>query len=438
MATGIASDRILFHHGVKPGLIVVEDGLIVDVLDRGARISGPVEDVGALLVMPALVDTNVHVSEPGRPGWEGFSSATAAAAAGGVAMVFDMPLEARPQTVTAAALTHKKSLTRGVAHVDVGYWGGLVGGSLLEMPLLDAAGVFGFFGAFTDSGYGPRDAITVAELEGALQTARSFGLPVLVDPEAPGPIARARTVVEDHDSYLASRPHQAEVVGVRAVVEAVRRTGGWAHIVRLSSGASLPILEEARRSGLQITVETCPHYLVLNAEQVPQHDTAYKASPPIRPAIDRESLWEGLLEGTIDMVVSDHSPCPPWLKETDYASAWGGIAALELRLPLIWTEASRRGIGIGHVVRWLCEAPGALAQFRSGAVEVGRRADLVAWDPEAEFVVDPSHLHQRHPVMPYAGKPLRGVVHHTWVAGEVVFSERHLIRATKGSILEMR
>jgi allantoinase len=329
-------------------------------------------------------------------------------------------------------------VTRGVARVDIGFWGGVVSGGLMEMPLLETAGVFGFFAALTDSGYGPRDAITPAELDGALQVARSLGRPVLVDAEAPGPLAAAAAEpVTDHTSYLRSRPADAEVEGVRIVIDSVRRTGGWAHLVHLSSGDAVGLLAEARQAGLRITAETCPHYLTVSAEEIPAADTRFKASPPIRPAIDRESLWEGLTDGTIDMIVSDHSPCPPAYRGTDYGAAWGGIAGLELRLPLVWTEAARRGIGLGHVVRWLCEAPGALAQIPSGSVQPGRRADLVAWDPDAEFVVDANRLHQRHPTTPFDGVPLRGVVHHTWVAGELVFSDRRLIRAAKGSILEM-
>lgn len=428
---------MFFHHGIKPALIVIDGGEVADVLDRDAPIDCRVEDVGNLMLMPALVDTNVHVSEPGRAEWEGYSTATAAAAAGGVAMLFDMPLEARPPTINTAALAAKKALTRGVIKVDVGFWAGIVPGNLTDMPVLNDAGVFGFLAALTDSGLGAPDAIDLRQLEGALQTASSFGLPVLVDAEAPGPLREAPVGGSDHSSYALSRPIEAEIEGVLAVIEAARRTGGWAHIVHLSTGAVLPHLAAARAQGVRITVETSPHYLTMSAEDVPPHDAAFKASPPIREAIDRESLWDGLLDGTIDMVVSDHSPCPPHYKTTAYEHAWSGIASLELRLPLVWTEARRRGIGLSHVVRWLCEAPGALTQIRAGAIEPGRRADLVAWDPDAEFIVDPKRLHQRHRLTPYAGQPLRGVVHHTWVAGEAVFADRRLIRASKGSILEM-
>jgi allantoinase len=435
--TGVASDRVLFHHGIKPALLVIEDGFVVDVLDRRGRCDGPIEDVGDLLVMPGLIDTNVHVSDPGRPEWEGFASATTAAAAGGTSVIFDMPLESRPPSITAAGLARKRSVTRGVIKVDVGFWGGLVRGNLQELPLLNDAGVFGFFGAFTDSGLGSPDGVSFAEFEGALQIAAGFGLPVLIDVEAPGPLRGAPPAGADHESYAASRPVEAEIVGVAAVIEAARRTGGWAHIVHLSSGDAVGLLAEARRSGVRITAETCPHFLTISAEDIPPADPRYKSSPPIRSALDRERLWAGLLDGTIDMIVSDHSPCPPEYKAAPYQDAWAGIAAMELRLPLIWTEASRRGIGLPHVVRWLSEAPGALAQLPSGSIEPGRRADLVAWDPDAEFVVDPARLFQRHPVVPYGGVPLRGIVHHTWVAGELVFAERRPVRAAKGSILEM-
>jgi allantoinase len=435
--SGVASDRMLFHHGIKPAVLVIEDGIIVDVLDRGRSIGAPIEDVGELLVMPALIDTNVHVSDPGRPEWEGYATATAAAAAGGVAAIADMPLEAVPPTISVAGLNRKRAVTRGVIKVDVGFWGGVVGGGLLDMPLLADAGVLGFFAALIDSGLGPGDRVSVAELEGALQTAARLGLPVLVDAEAPEQLSVAPAPGADHGSYLESRPAAAEVAGIAAAIGAAGRSGGWVHLVHVSSGEGIGLIAEARRMGIQITAETCPHYLTMHAEEIPATDPTFKASPPIRSALDRERLWDGLLSGAIDMIVSDHSPCPPEYRRGEYADAWSGIASLELRLPVVWTEAQRRGVGLAHVVRWLSEAPGALMGMKTGSIEPGRRADLVAWDPDAEFVVDPSRLHQRHPETPYAGVPLRGVVHNTWVAGELVFADRKPIRAAKGSLLEL-
>ena len=432
----IASDRVLIHHAPKPALVVIEDGIIIDILERDADAGGPVEDTGDLVLMPALIDTNVHMSDPGHSHWEGFSTATAAAAAGGVAALIDMPLNSVPRTVTAAGLAQKQAATRGLIKVDVGFWGGIVPGNLIEVPRLSDAGVFGFSSALIDSGLGEPDSIRFEDLDGAMQATDAMGLPLLVDAEAPGPLLTAPAPGDDYWSFLQSRPAEAELEAIAEVIEAVYRTGGWAHILHLSSADALPMLAAARNAGLRITVETCPHYLTLAAEDIPTDATEFKCSPPIRSAENRERLWQGLLDGTIDMIVSDHSPFPPEFKSGGFTRAWSGIASLELRLPIVWTEASRRGIGLRHLVRWLCEAPSALTHLRSGSIKPGNRADLVAWDPEAEFVVDPDHLHQRHRLTPYAGSPLRGVIHHTWSAGNLVFGDGQVVENASGGLLE--
>jgi allantoinase len=433
---GIASDRVLIHHAPTPGLIVIEDGIIVDVLDRNGYVGGPVADVGDLVVMPALIDTNVNISDPGHSHWEGFANATSAAAAGGVAVLIDMPLNSIPRTVTATGLARKKAASRGLIRVDVGFWGGIVPGNLIEVPLLADAGAVGFATALIDSGLGDPDSIGIDDLEGAMRATDALGLPLLVDAEAPGPLMAAPVAGDDYPSFLLSRPDEAEVEAIAALIDTAYRTNGWAHILHLSSADSLPMLAEARAAGVRITVETCPHYLTVSAEDIPDDATEYKCSPPIRSADNRERLWQGLWDGTIDMVVSDHSPCPPEFKRGGFARAWSGISSLELRLAVMWTEASRRGIGMRHLVRWLSEAPAALAQLPTGAIEPGRRADLVAWDPDAEFVVDPDRLLQRHHLTPYAGDTLRGVVHHTWSAGQMVFADRQLVPAAEGELLE--
>jgi allantoinase len=432
----IASDRVLIHHAPTPGLIVIEDGVIVDVLDRNAYAGAPVADVGDLVVMPALIDTNVNISDPGHSHWEGFANATSAAAAGGVAVLIDMPLNSIPRTVTAAGLTRKKAASRGLIRVDVGFWGGIVPGNLIEVPLLADAGVFGFATALIDSGLGDPDSIGLDDLEGAMRATDAVGLPLLVDAEAPGPLMTAPPAGDDYASFLLSRPEEAELEAIAALIDTAYRSNGWAHILHLSSADALPMLADARAAGVRITVETCPHYLTVSAEDIPDDGTEYKCSPPIRSADNRERLWQGLWDGTIDMVVSDHSPCPPEFKRGGFTRAWSGISSLELRLAVMWTEASRRGIGMRHLVRWLSEAPAALAQLPTGAIEPGRRADLVAWDPDAEFVVDPNRLLQRHHLTPYAGDTLRGVVHHTWSAGKMVFANQQLVPTAEGELLE--
>ena len=409
----IASSRVLVGTSLIPATVVIGDEVITEVTPGGP--TGEAEDLGDLVIMPALVDTHVHVNDPGRTEWEGFTTATAAAAAGGVAFIVDMPLNSIPPTTTVAALRIKqKAAKRGM--VDMGFWGGIVPGSLGDVAALAAAGVFGFKVFLVPSGVNEFPCIALRDLDAALEAVAEVGLPLLVHAEAPGPIEAAPPPGADYASYLASRPPEAEVEAIEALIAAVRRTGGTAHVLHLSAAAAVPALTAARADGLPITVETCPHYLALCAEDVPQGGLDFKCAPPIREAANREALWRALATGVIDMVVSDHSPCPASLKADGFANAWGGIGSLELRLPVVWTEASARGHGIADVARWLCSGPGSLVG-RSATIRPGEPADLVVWDPEATFIVDPDRLAQRHKITPYAGRTLRGAVTRTLVRG---------------------
>lgn len=415
--SSIHSERVLVEGELQPATVVIEGEHIVGVEDG---VVGAI-DVGSDVVMPALVDTHVHVNEPGRTEWEGFQTATRAAAAGGVAVILDMPLNCIPPTTTLDALEAKRDVARGGVMVDVGFWGGIVPGNVDHASSLAAAGVYGFKSFLVDSGVDEFPCIDLADLDAALEAAAAVGLPLIVHAEAPGPIADAPDPGEDYASYLASRPPQAEVEAVEAVVSAARRTGGSAHILHLSAADALEPLAAARSEGIPITAETCPHYLSLTDADVPAGACEFKCAPPIRDAANRDRLWDGLEEGTIDMVVSDHSPCPEHMKQGGFDRAWGGIASLELRLPVVWNEASSRGFAVGDVAEWLCAAPARLAGIDTGEITPGRRADLVVWDPDAVFTADPGALHQRHPVTPYAGRTLRGVVRSSWVRGKMVF-----------------
>lgn len=422
---GIASDRVLVHHSSKPGLVVVDDGLVVDVLDRSARIGAPVIDVGSNVLMPALVDTNVHIGDPGRAHWEAFSTATAAAAAGGVAVLIDMPHTSIPPVVTTTAVAHKHSATAGVIRVDVGFWGGIVPGNLVEARHLADVGVFGFTAFLGASGFDEFPGIGVDLLEAALRTAAGLSRPLLIRADLVGATGLGPT----YESFLAAHPPEAEVAGVGLVIDVLRRTGGWAHVLGLSSADSVGMLAAARGEGLMITVETCPHHLVMSAEEIPDDPTGYATVPPVRDAENRERLWDALADGVIDMVVSDHAPSSPG---TDVP----GISSLELRLPLVWTEARRRGFTVNHIASWLAHAPATLGRIPGGAIEPGRRADLVSWDPDAEFTVEPARLHHRQHFSPYAGWRLAGVVDRTWVAGRLVYAGGALVGEPAGGLLE--
>jgi allantoinase len=410
----LASRRVLIGDGLEPATVVIDGERIADVVP-GDPLDGA-EDLGDLVVMPALVDTHVHVNEPGRTEWEGFATATAAAAAGGVALIVDMPLNSIPPTTSVEGLRVKRAAAETEVLVDVGFWGGIVPGNLDQVAPLAAEGVFGFKSFLVPSGVDEFGTIGLDDLDDALGAVAAVGLPLLVHAEAPGPIESAPPPGADYASYLASRPPAAEVEAITALIDAVRRTGASAHVLHLSAADALPHLAAARREGLPITVETCPHYLALTAETIPAGHAEYKCAPPIRDGENRDRLWEGLAAGVIDMVVSDHSPCPAAMKTGGFDAAWGGIGSLELRLPVVWTEAARRGHGVADLARWLCASPAALAG-RSARLVPGDPADLVVWDPEAEFTVEPGALAQRHQLTPYTGMTLRGRVERTLVRG---------------------
>ena len=395
---------------------------------------------GESVVMPGLVDSHVHVNEPGRTEWEGFRSATRAAAAGGVTTIVDMPLNSIPATTTGAALLAKQETARGQLFVDCGLWGGVVPGNADELPAMLAAGACGFKAFLVPSGVEEFPHVEEAELRRALGVLAPRGVPLLAHAELALPIPIPSGDARRYSTYLETRPPSWENEAIRLLVRLAAETEGAIHVVHLSSAQALTDLAAARGEGLHVTAETCPHYLTLSAERVPAGRTDFKCSPPIRDEANRERLWAGLGKGIVDMVVSDHSPCSPERKrlETgDFLAAWGGIASLQLRLPVVWTEARRRGFAIADLARWLCERPAGLAGFgaRKGRIEPGFDADLVAWNPEGTFEVRPERLHHRHKLTPYAGLRLEGVVEATFVRGARVFDRDSFPSGEAGEIL---
>jgi len=406
----IRSRRVVLPDGERPATVHVRDGRIAAITDFGN------EGLEVPALLPGLVDTHVHVNEPGRTDWEGFATATRAAAAGGVTTLIDMPLNSIPPTVNVDALAVKRAAaTAAEVPIDVGFWGGAVPGNAPDLPALHEAGVFGFKCFLIDSGVPEFPPLDAAGLDAALSTVDAQFVVHAEDPGAVRAAARAPRFAD----FVATRPPEAETRAVATAIEAARRHGARVHILHLSAAAALPLIAAARRDGVRITAETCPHYLTLDAAAVPDGATEFKCCPPIRDAANRDALWAGLAAGTIDCVVSDHSPCPPELKAGDFAAAWGGIASVQLGLPVVWTEARPRGVALADVVGWMATAPADLVGLaRKGRIAVGADADLVAFDPDATFTVDPARLHHRDPVTPYAGARLYGSVRSTWLRGE--------------------
>ncbi|MHA4819285.1 allantoinase AllB [Streptomyces aculeolatus] len=417
----LRSRRVVTPEGERPAAVAVAGGRIAAVLpyDTAPPPGARAEDCGGDALLPGLVDTHVHVNDPGRAEWEGFATATRAAAAGGITTLVDMPLNSLPPTTTARALAVKQAVAGPRAHVDVGFWGGAVPGNTADLAPLYAAGVFGFKCFLSPSGVEEFPRLDGTDLERAAAEAARLGALLVVHAEDPGVLDGAPPVPgPDYAGFLASRPRAAETRAVERVVALARRHGTRVHVLHLSSADALPVLAAARRAGLPVTAETCPHFLTLTAEEIPDGATEFKCCPPIREAGNRDLLWAGLADGTLDCVVSDHSPATAELKTGDFATAWGGISSLQLGLPAVWTEARRRGHGLADVVRWMAAGPARLAGLAAkGAIEPGRDADFAVLDPDAAFTVDPADLEHRNRVTAYAGRRLHGVVRATWLRG---------------------
>ncbi|MET0625063.1 MAG: allantoinase AllB [Pyrinomonadaceae bacterium] len=446
----IRGQRVITPESGGPAAVHLSGGRVADVtaFDEVPE-HCPVVEAGDLVVLPGLVDSHVHVNEPGRTRWEGFANATRAAAAGGVTTIVDMPLNSVPPTTTPDALAEKIEAARGQCRVDVGFWGGLVPGNLGLLAALHAGGVVGFKCFLIDSGVQEFAHVSEGELHAAMFELARLDAPLIVHAELPGPVEAAARTAEvsagdprKYETFLRSRPGAAEDEAVALLVRLCRETGARVHVVHHSSADSLALLREAKQSALNFTAETCPHYLTFAAEDVPDGATEFKCCPPIRGRENRERLWDALADGTLDMVVSDHSPCPPEMKrrpEGDFMKAWGGISSLQFRLPIVWTEASRRGHTFHDLARWLSREPARLAGLfgRKGAITPGRDADLVIFDPEATTRVSPETNQHRHKLTPYEGMELKGAVVATYLRGEKIY-ERGTFAAEPTGILLLR
>jgi allantoinase len=444
----VRGQRVVTPDSDGPAAIHVGGGRIIAVEPFDDVPGGcALVEAGDTVVMPGLVDSHVHVNEPGRTRWEGFATATRAAAAGGVTTFVDMPLNSIPPTTTPEGFRQKLEAAAGACRVDVAFWGGVVPGNLGALGPLYAAGVVGFKCFLIHSGVEEFPHVSEGELRAAMWELARLGATLIVHAEVPGPVEQALAAgvaggdARRYETFLRSRPRGAENEAVALMLRLCRETGARVHVVHHSSADALPLLREAKDEGLPLTAETCPHYLTFVAEEIPDGATEFKCCPPIRERQNRERLWDALREGLIDMIVSDHSPCPPEMKRResgDFLQAWGGISSLQFRLPVTWTAARRRGFTLKDLSRWLAHAPAVLAGLdgRKGAIAPGFDADLVLWNDEATLRITPEINEHRHKLTPYNGQELRGVVEATYLRGEKIYERGVFAESPTGRLLK--
>ena len=455
--TAIHSKRVLLPEGMREATIFWEDGIITGIVGGLALVEGiELVDAGERVLMPGVIDPHVHINEPGRTDWEGFDTATRAAAAGGITMLVDMPLNASPVTTSVAAFDEKRVAATapgrdgaGQLHCDCGFWGGVVPGNEKEIGGLIDRGVLGFKAFLTHSGIDEFPNVTEADLRKVMPVIAASGLPLLVHCELESGVKPGSGDVRSYRNYLGSRPTRWEDDAIALMIRLCAEYGCRVHIVHLSSASSIGPIRRAKERGLPLTVETAQHYLFFTAEGIADGATYFKCAPPIREKANNDKLWEALREGVIDFVATDHSPAPPAMKQADSGDlmrAWGGIASLQLALPVLWTAAEQRGFGLEDVGKWLCGGPAVLAGVsgasgasgrsgQRGKIAVGYRADFVVWNPGESFVVEEGGIYHRHKMTPYLGAELYGVVEQTWLRGEKVFDRAGPVFLKQGRIV---
>jgi allantoinase len=442
----IRSRRVVTPKGVRAATMHIRNGVIDAITGYNDFPSGKhIYDAGESVVIPGLVDTHVHINEPGRTDWEGFETATRAAAAGGVTTLIDMPLNSIPATTTPVALETKRAAARKKCWVDVGFWGGVVPGNAGELRALHRAGAFGFKCFLVPSGVPEFAQVSEDDLRAALPILASLDTPLLVHAELPGPIEEAQKKLANLDpakyrTWLLSRPPGAETKAIEMMIRLAREFKARIHIVHLSSELSVPLIGRAKKEGVRITTETCPHYLFFDSASIRNGRTEFKCAPPIRDSRNNKRLWTALSKEAIDFIVSDHSPSPPAMKCPDsgnFFKAWGGIASLQLGLPVVWTKMKAGKDSLIHLVRWMCSGPARLAGLEKwkGAIAVGYDADIVVWNPEKRFTVRPGMLQHRHKLTPYANRALRGIVQATFLRGELIYDQGCFRGAPSGTLL---
>jgi allantoinase len=438
----ISGKNICTPDGITAGVVLVKDGIIANVVPQLPQNASAIAiDIGDLLLMPGIIDPHVHLNEPGRTAWEGFATGTRSAAAGGITTLVEMPLNASPVTTTAAAFDKKTAAAEGQLQVNCGFWGGLVPGNGSDIEKLIDKGVLGFKAFLTHSGIDEFPNVTAADLHKAMPIIARHQLPLLVHCEITTNVKPQTGHNErSYQNYLSSRPREWEDEAIALMIQLCEQYQCRVHIVHLSSANSIEQIKAAKQKGLPITVETAQHYLYFNAEDIPDAQTAFKCAPPIREKENNEQLWQALQEGIIDFVATDHSPAPPDMKEIESGNlmkAWGGIASLQLALPVLWTAARKRNIPVANMVTWLCEKPAILPglQKSKGKIAKGFDADLVVWDPNKQFRVTKEKLYHKHKMTPYLNQELYGVVTHTWLGGQLIFEQGTFPALNKGKII---
>lgn len=440
----IFSKRVLLPTGITAATLLIEDGKIKEIIPEKLTPTKeqPVRDLGDSVIMPGLIDCHVHINEPGRTEWEGFTTATAAAAAGGITTLVDMPLNSSPVTTTVDAFKEKFNAAKDQILVNCGFWGGIVPDNIDKLEPLIYAGVLGFKVFLTHSGIDEFPNTPLKKLEKALPVLAKYELPLLVHAELDAPHEGQNELEEDNYSYaafLASRPKAWENNAIESLIMLCKKYGVRTHIVHLSSAEALDAIRAARQQALPLTVETCPHYLYFSAEKINDGDTRFKCAPPIREAANNLKLWQALIDGDIDFIATDHSPAPPEMKELSSGNlkeAWGGISSLQFSLPVIWTLAAQRNITLEQISQWMSTAPAKfLGLPNKGVLKEGADADLVIWSPGKKMKVSPANIKFRHKATPYEGEMLSGVVEETWVGGEIVYDRGGLNSLAKGKII---
>jgi allantoinase len=440
----VRSRNVVLPDGVRPASVHLRDGRIkrIGPWEDTGEPSLDVQDAGEMFVLPGLVDTHVHINEPGREEWEGFATATAAAAAGGVTTLLDMPLNSVPATTNERALDKKRRAADGKCRVDVGFLGGVVPGNSANLKPLWDAGVFAFKCFMVPSGVSEFGHVGAADLDKAMPVLRELGATLMAHCELAENLGSRLSALgsRQYSEYESSRPPAAEVEAVKLLISLARKHSARVHVVHVSAQESLASILAAKASELAISAETCPHYLAIETHEVPDGATEFKCAPPIRGATNQTALWQALEDGVLDMVVSDHSPCPPASKRKDtgdFFAAWGGIASLELGVSVMCTEMRHRKVDPANLAKWMASGPAQLAGLvgRKGALAAGVDADVVIFDPFESFTVDAAQLHQKHKITPYHGRKLTGRVHATYLRGQLIYANGQTVGKPSGRLL---
>jgi len=436
----IASQKVLTLEGEKPAAILIKGEKILDVVSiENIPENCPNQDMGNNVIMPGLVDAHVHINEPGRTDWEGFETATKAAAAGGITTIVDMPLNCIPVTTTVDALNQKIIATKDQLWIDCGFYGGLIPDNIQDLESLADAGVLGFKAFLSPSGIDEFPNISEKHLREALPILAKKGIPVLVHAE----LENGATSSEENKTYKyfqESRPKSWENNAIKLLIQLCREFNVHIHIVHLSSADILPEIAQTRKDGFPLTVETCPHYLHFSSERISDGDTRFKCAPPIWNGENRENLWAGLEEGIINFITSDHSPCTPELKNLEagnFEKAWGGISSIQFALPVIWTECKQRGYSLEQLINWMSKQPAKFVGVDDlkGQISPGFDADLVCWNPDKKYIIKKEAIHHKNKLTPYEGESLYGVVNATFLRGQKVYENGQFLGNPKGKII---